>query len=361
MISPSPADPLNRRILAEAEDRIAGFYENPIGKIASCCGMPEHEVRERLLVMMRGGTIREIRQVLSSDARGASCLVAWRLPDDVLDAAFDWLVRNDSATGHIAIREPELMNVPSAAYRLWTTLSLPSHDADLSAYCHELAKHIGAVHFVCLPTVGMFRLSVGHIRRAQAAPGALEEREPEMRRPRAVQLTDSEKRVLSHLADPLEERELMDLRSPWCSRAQELGMTLEEYCATAKALAEEGTVRRFAVILDHTAAEVQTAAGTGAAALLMWHVPEGREEDAGRTCAQHICMTHCYWRRGTQSLGGAQIMGMVHAQDRAGVLAHKAAIDARLAQRGIALLGTQVMHTVRARVRSSLDIHKAGR
>ena len=354
MISSSPADPTNLRLLAVAEDRLDGFYEQPFRALSERSDIPEAEVRERIIAMMRAGVVRAVRQTVPSSVQGVACLVAWKVASSREKDAFDWLAEHDPATGHIALREPELPSEPGADYRLWTTLRLPRADDDLQAHCRRLASHIGAEVFACMPAVGMFRLSVGHVRRAGVAPGTLEEKEPGMQLTRPAQLTETEQRVIAALRSPLSVEELEDEVSPWRRRAEMSGESLADLCRVAQSLAQRRLLGRFAVILEHTAAEVRVAAGTGAAALLMWRVQPGLEERAGGICAQHVCMTHCYWRSGTDVFGGAQIMGMVHATDREGVLMHKAAIDAQLERRGIRVTGTQVMHTVRARVRTSL-------
>ena len=77
------------------------------------------------------------------------------------------------------------------------------------------------------------------------------------------------------------------------------------------------------------------------------------EERAGAECGRHICMTHCYWRSGGEPFGGAQIMGVVHSADWAGVLAHKAAIDAHLADCGIPVLHTAIFRSEKATINPS--------
>ena len=55
-------DPVNARILAVSEDRIAGFLRDPFTEIATRSGVPLTQVRERLRAMLAAGTIRRIRQ-----------------------------------------------------------------------------------------------------------------------------------------------------------------------------------------------------------------------------------------------------------------------------------------------------------
>ena len=57
-------DPINAKILAVSEDRIAGFHVDPISEIAAQSGVPVATVVERLRAMLSSGTIRRIRQTL---------------------------------------------------------------------------------------------------------------------------------------------------------------------------------------------------------------------------------------------------------------------------------------------------------
>lgn len=350
MIGSDLADPLNRRILAVAEDQLSGFHERPFAAIGARCGLGEAEVLERLRAMLHSGSVLRMRQVLPSTALTRGCLIAWRVPDKALDSAYQWLIDHDPPTGHVVIRAAGDPAAPGAGHRLWTTLKLPA-EADQEAHCRRLAAAIGATSYVCMPVVGMFSLSVGHIRRAGLPVGALQAEPPTMQTPPRPCLTPQEKRVLQALRPALAEEELTP--TPWAARAQALGLSAEDFCATAHSLTGKGALGRFAVVVNHTLPP-NPHTGTGQSALLMWAVPPGMEEAAGSTCGQHICMTHCYWRSGAAAtFGGVQIMGVVHAPTREGVLAHKAAIDAALAQRGIPLLHSAAFHTIRAHVRPS--------
>lgn len=343
------ADPINRRILAVAEDRLTGFYETPFAAIAERCGLPESTVLERLRRMFANGSVLRLRQILPSTALTQGCLIAWQVPEHALDHAYRWLIDNDPPTGHVVIRQAGDPTAPGHDFRLWTTLKLPL-EADLAAHCAHLAAGIGATDCVRMPVVGMFSLSVGHVRRAGLPVGALQETPPTMHIPPRPVLSEVEQQVLRSLRRPLQAEELAPF--PWADRAREAGLAAADFCSIAHGLVQKGALGRFAVVVNHTLPP-NPHTGTGESALLMWAVPPGMEQAAGATCGQHICMTHCYWRSGAERFGGVQIMGVVHAPTREGVLAHKAAIDATLQQRGIPLLHSAVFHTVRAHVRPS--------
>ena len=64
LLSTEISDPINARILAVSEDRIAGFHEDPFAEIARLSGLPLATVLERLRAMLEAGVVRRIRQTL---------------------------------------------------------------------------------------------------------------------------------------------------------------------------------------------------------------------------------------------------------------------------------------------------------
>src|SRR5579863_3563358 len=93
-ISETPAtisDPVNAAILAVSEDRLAGFQTDPFGEISSRTGIPLETVIERIVAMLRAGTIRRVRQTLLSTSLARGALCAWEVAPERIDAAFDFM------------------------------------------------------------------------------------------------------------------------------------------------------------------------------------------------------------------------------------------------------------------------------
>ncbi|MDB4911658.1 MAG: transcriptional regulator, AsnC family, partial [Gemmatimonadetes bacterium] len=88
-------DEINARILAISEDRIAGFLEDPFAEIARLSGVSEELVHARIRAMLSAGTIRRVRQTLMATNLAPGALVAWRVPEEQLDAAFEYFVHDD--------------------------------------------------------------------------------------------------------------------------------------------------------------------------------------------------------------------------------------------------------------------------
>src|SRR5579884_3057609 len=118
------ADPINARILAVSEDKIQGFQRDPLGEIARLSGVELLVAIERIQAMVRAGTIRRVRQTLMATNLAPGALVAWQIPADRLDAAFDYLFQNDPFSGHVVIRSADPAT-PGSNYKLWTTVKVP--------------------------------------------------------------------------------------------------------------------------------------------------------------------------------------------------------------------------------------------
>ena len=93
------SDPLNAAILAVSEDRLAGFQRDPFGEIATRSGVDPDVVIERVVAMLRAGTIRRVRQTLMATNLARGALVAWQVPADRLDRAFEYMFKRIRSRG----------------------------------------------------------------------------------------------------------------------------------------------------------------------------------------------------------------------------------------------------------------------
>ncbi|MGH7716445.1 MAG: Lrp/AsnC family transcriptional regulator [Vulcanimicrobiaceae bacterium] len=344
-------DPTNAAILAISEDRLEGFVVDPFGTIAERSGLPVEVVLERIGAMLRAGTIRRVRQTLMATNLADGALVAWQVPQEQLDAAFDYLVRVDPFSGHVVIRTTDAAT-PGSTYRLWTTLKVPQ-GYSLPKHAEFLRAKIGAERFRLMPAKCLFVLGVGHVRRRTVAPGERADTLAEPRDTKIVELTPQDWRVLAALKREFAAEELV--RDLWRPRAQEAGVSFDEFLSVARSLHDRGVIGRFSTVLEHVKA---TAGNLGNSvtrynALFHWAVPPGRELEAGREVGRHYCMTHAYWRDGGPEFHNVNVMGVAHGTDKSLVLAHKAAIDEHLAEAGIAVGYTNVFWGGRSEIKPS--------
>jgi hypothetical protein len=306
-------------------------------------------VIERLRAMLAAGTIRRIRQTLMATNLAPGALVAWRVPTEELDAAFDFLWREDPFSGHIVIRSTD-GTTPGSAYRLWTTLKVPQ-GFTISAHCDLLADRIGAEAYRAMPAKKLFALGVGHVRRKGMEPGSKSEELGTVIDTNVVELSHREWRVLEALKRELTVDEVRpDL---WQMRAREADESFEEFVRVARELSARKVIGRFSTFLEHVKPSAAGTRVTRYNALFHWRVPEGREIEAGRQVGRHHILTHCYWREGGPEFANVNIMAVAHGTDKQTVLAHKAAIDEHLAEIGMPVLYTNVFWGGRSEIKPS--------
>jgi len=164
-------DPVNARILAVSEDLITGFERQPFHRIAEQAGLPLATVLERIRAMLEAGIIRRVRQTLLATRLAHGALVAWKVPEEKLNAAFDFMAQEDPFSGHVVIRSTD-SGVSGSSYRLWTTLKVPVGES-LAEHASVLLRLTGATEYLLMPAKGVFALGVGHTRRQSLQPGAM--------------------------------------------------------------------------------------------------------------------------------------------------------------------------------------------
>jgi DNA-binding Lrp family transcriptional regulator len=342
-------DPVNARILAVSEDRIAGFLEDPFTEIARLSELPVDTVLERLRAMLESGVIRRIRQTLMATNLAPGALVAWKVPPEKLDSAFEYLSKVDPFSGHVVVRSTDAETTGSV-YRLWTTLKVPQ-GFSMQKHCEMLAARIGATAFRIMPARRLFALGVGHVRRRGMAPGSRTEEPGRVIDTNIVELDDLEWRVLGPLKREFAPSELRE--EPWRARAEEAGVPYEEFLRVSRGLAERGVIGRFSTFLEHVKPSASGERVTRYNALFHWRVPEGREIEAGKEVGRHHILTHAYWREGGDEFAHVNIMAVAHGTEKPVVLAHKAAIDEHLAEAGIPVSYTNVFWGGRSEIKPS--------
>lgn len=343
------SDPVNAAILAISEDRLAGFHADPFGEIAARANLDVELVMERIVAMLRAGSIRRVRQTVMSTnlARGALC--AWQVPEDRLDAAFDYMYRDDPFSGHVVIRSTDAAS-PGSTYRLWTTIKVPQ-GFSLRKHAELLRRETGAERFRIMPAKMLFALGVGHVRRRGLEPGARAGEPAEPQHTAYVELSELEWRVLVALKREFAPEEIV--RDLWRARAAEAGVEYEAFLEVARGLNERRVIGRFSTFLEHVKPTVNQERVTRYNALFHWAVPPGREMDAGREVARHYVITHGYWREGGPEFHGVNVMAVAHGSEKPLMLAHKAAIDQHLREAGIAFGYSNVFWGGRSEIKPS--------
>src|SRR5256714_5050383 len=218
-------DPINEKILAISEDKIEGFVREPFQEIAERSGVDADVVMARIAAMLRAGTIRRVRQTLLATNLPDGALVAWKVPEEKTDAAFDFMFQRDPFSGHVVLRSTDSVTAGSD-YKLWTTVKVP-RGFSLEEHCRLLAGKIGAECFRIMPAKGIFTLGVGHVRRKTIEPGSRTNATATMIEVEPVELNEREWEVLTRLKREFAPKEIRP--SPWTLRAAEAGVSLDEF------------------------------------------------------------------------------------------------------------------------------------
>ena len=342
-------DPVNAKILAISEDKIEGFVREPFEEIANRSGVGVDAVMARIAAMLRAGTIRRVRQTLLATNLAAGALVAWKVPEDKIDSAFDWMFQRDPFSGHVVLRSTDTVSAGSD-YKLWTTVKVPQ-GFSLEEHCELLAKRVGAERFRLMPAKGIFTLGVGHVRRKTIEPGSKADQPARMIPVQRVSLSEREWNVLLALKREFTPDEIRP--SPWIARAKEAGMSVDEFCRVAEELNARKIIGRFSTFLEHVKPSAGGVRVTRFNALFHWAAPHGREIEAGGEVGRHHILTHCYWREAGPEFKNVNIMAVAHGTDKQLLLDHKAAIDRHLRSCDIPVSYTNVFWGGRSEIKPS--------
>ena len=125
------------------------------------------------------------------------------------------------------------------------------------------------------------------------------------------------------------------------------------FIEVARGLDRKNVIGRFSTFLEHVKPLVSGERVTRCNALFHWAVPQGMEILAGCEIGRHHILTHCYWREAGPEFRNVTIMAVVHGQEKAAVLAHKAAIDHHLQLAGIPVTYTNVFWGGRSEIKPS--------
>jgi len=349
MITTEHTDTINAKILAISEDTIQGFAREPFRKIARLSGIDESIVLERIKAMLEAGTIRRVRQTLLSTNLANGALVAWKVPPAKIDAAFDFMFKNDPFSGHVVLRSTD-RETAGSEYKLWTTVKVPQ-GFDMEKHTLLLKEKVGAEKVRIMPAKGIFTLGVGHVRRKSLVPGARADHPAHMLKIEIVTLNDLEWRVLTALKREFTVNEIQ--HQPWLGRAKEAGLPLETFLEVAEDLSRRKIIGRFSTFLEHVKPSTGGIRVTRFNGLFHWRVPTGMEVQAGSEVGRHEILTHCYHREAGPEFGNVNIMAVAHGTEKSRLLEHKAAIDAHLKACGIPVLYTNVFWGGRSEIKPS--------
>src|SRR5438552_8806293 len=148
-----------------------------------------------------------------------------------------------------------------------------------------------------------------------------------------VELSERDWDVLLALKRELSPEEIRP--SPWRARAEEAGISVDEFYRVAEDLNARKIIGRFSTFLERVKPSASGVRGTRFNALFHWAVPSGREIEAGGEVGRHHILTHCYWREAGSEFKNVNIVAVAHGTDREPHLEHKPALAPHLHSLGI--------------------------
>jgi len=342
-------DSINARILEVSEDQISGFFREPFKEISLRSGVDLAIVLTRIQAMLRAGTIRRVRQTLLANRMAEGALVAWKVPGEKLDSAFDFMFQEDPFSGHVVIRSADA-GTPGGTYRLWTTLKVPLGES-LESHCNILLHRTGAEGFRLMRAKGIFTLGVGHVRRKSIQPGDKASRPAKMLAVSTSPVTPLEWKVLLTLKQEFSPEEICE--PAWKRRILQLGLKSEDFFQIAESLESRRFIGRFSTFLEHVKPSLSGKRVTRFNALFHWAVPRGFEEMAGAEVGRHEILTHCYWREAGPEFNNVNIMAVAHGTHKGTLLAHKVSIDQHLRSMSIPVHYTNIFWGGRSEIKPS--------
>ncbi|MBB1497679.1 AsnC family transcriptional regulator [Paracoccus sp. MC1862] len=280
-------DCLDTRLLDEFQ-RDLPLVPRPFAAMADALGTTETDVLNRLQRLQDCGRISRVGATCRPNTAGASTLAALAIPEDRIEEVAA-VVSAEPGVNHSYLREDR--------WNLWFVATAPS-EPELAASLARIETASG-LPVLSLPLVRPFNIDLGFRLRGPRQPLGLD-RAPDM-----DVLREDDRPLMQALSNGLD---LVPI--PFAVLAERLGRDEPEVIVRIKALAEARILTRVGVIVRHRAL------GWAANAMVVWQLPEGAIEAAGRALSQVPGVTLCYQRRLVPGVWDWPLFCMIHARSR---------------------------------------------
>jgi len=246
----------------------------PFADIARELGTQEDTVIQILKEEKQNNIIRQISPIFDTKRLGySSSLVSFKVRRDDIDHAVE-VINAHPGVSHNYEREH--------TFNIWFTLAVaPDSKLGLRESVEILAKEAGAVDFIILPTLKLFKIAVKLDTTGEQA------KKEQVSKPKscAIELTTLHKKVIK-----FSQYDIPIVQEPFKEVVERLGLSYEAFFAILEELKSAGVMRRFAAILNHRKA------GFNANAMVVWDVDEKKAEEMGEKAATFSAVSHCYLR-----------------------------------------------------------------
>jgi siroheme decarboxylase len=270
-------DSLNRMLLDRIQ-RSFPIVSEPFRALADGLEIDEQEVRARIQLLKEQKAIRQISAIFNTGALGyRSSLVAMAVPDEGLAAAVD-VINGYPGVSHNYLR-PDNFN-------MWFTIAVPP-GKELEDVIDQLSNEAGGWPTLVLPALKKYKLAVvldvledGDWESTEDKPGL-----PLTECLTRFKPTPENIRLVKCI-----QEDLPLVPKPFSAWADLLGMGEGELLRTITDWTGQGTIRRFAAILNHRQV------GFSSNGMVVWKCPEDRIDRMGNILASHAEVSHCYYR-----------------------------------------------------------------
>ncbi len=260
----------------------------PFDDLARFLGSDEETILRQIAQLKKDGLIRRISALINHRALGkTSTLAAVSVPQENLQEVTQ-AVNSLEGVSHNYLRKHH--------YNLWFTLQGWSAE-EIALTLSNLSGHFG-IDFHSLPVTHVFKLDVRFDAEGQSP---LIEESVDIPKSEKVQLSESEKRILSKL-----QQNLQVTAKPFETLSGE-GFGAKEVSQIIQALIDKGVIRRIAAVIDHRKL------GFVHNILFVSEATEGRVVEAGGRLARFRMVSHCYERK-TFEGWPYNLFAMMHAK-----------------------------------------------
>ncbi len=266
------------RILLDRVQRSFPIVSEPFRALSEGLEISEREVRERICLLKQQKAIRQISAIFNTGALGyRSSLVAMAVPEEELERAAE-AVNSYPGVSHNYLRPGK--------FNMWFTIAAPPGES-LDGIVSELSAKAGGWPALILPAVKKYKLAV--------VLDVLEEGDyehsdektelPPTESDRSFRPTPENVRIVKCI-----QEDLPLVEKPFSVWSDELKMKEFELIRTISDWMRQGTIRRFAAVLNHRQV------GFSANGMVVWNSPQDQIDRLGAILASYPEVSHCYYR-----------------------------------------------------------------
>ncbi len=266
------------RILLDRVQRSFPLVSEPFRALSEGLEIGEKEVRTLIGSLKEEKALRQISAIFNTGALGyRSSLVAMAVPESELERAAE-VVNRYPGVSHNYLRPGH--------FNMWFTIAVPP-GKELDEVVAKISAEAGGWPARILPALKKYKLAVvldvledGDSEIAEERPGL-----PPTESTSRFSPTPENIRIVKCI-----QEDLPLVQQPFALWAQKLGMNEAELLGTISDWTSNGTIRRFAAILNHRQV------GFRANGMVVWNCPEERIDRLGEILASHPEVSHCYYR-----------------------------------------------------------------